>query len=136
VSDRRPGFRLERAIAFWAILLALMVLALAACGSSSSPTSSTAITVPHAGPPGTIHVVMKNIMYNPMTIHAKVGDTVTWTNEDDAPHNVTYASGPKFASSPTFTNGNSWTLKLTKAGVVRYVCTIHPGMHGTIFVSR
>jgi plastocyanin len=113
-----------------------MVVALAACGSSSPSSTSTAVTVPQAGPPGTIHVVMKNIMYNPMTIHAKVGDTVTWTNEDDAPHNVTYASGPKFASSPTFTNGHSWTLRLTKAGVVRYMCTIHPGMHGTIFVSR
>jgi plastocyanin len=49
---------------------------------------------------------------------------------------VTYASGPKFTSSPTFTNGHSWTLKLTKAGVIRYVCTIHPGMHGTIFIAR
>jgi plastocyanin len=117
---------------FRLIPLALMVFALGGCGSSS-PAKRSLTT---AGPPGTIHVVMKNIMYNPMTIHAKVGQTVTWTNEDDAPHNVTYASGPKFASSPTFFHGQSWTLKLTKAGVIRYRCTIHPGMHGTIIVAR
>lgn len=137
MSEHKSGSRRRRTIALRVIPLALTVLALGGCGTSSTPaTTQATVTVPHAGPADTIHVVMKNIMYNPMTIHAKVGQTVTWTNEDDAPHNVTYASGPKFTSSPTFTNGHSWTLKLTKAGVIRYVCTIHPGMHGTIFIAR
>jgi amicyanin len=79
---------------------------------------------------------MQNINFNPTTIHVKVGETVTWTNRDDAPHNVTYASGPTFASSPTFTRGESWSLKLTKPGLIRYFCTIHPGMDGSIVVGR
>jgi plastocyanin len=107
----------------------LVALALAGCGGSSRAAQTP-------GPPGTIHVVMKNIAYNPAVIHAKVGDTVTWTNRDDAPHNVTYASGPRFNSSATFTNGVSWTLKLTKPGVIHYLCTIHPGMDGEIIVTR
>jgi amicyanin len=112
-----------------AVTLALIALALGGCGTSSSAGRS-------AGPAGTIHVVMKNIAFNPATIHAKVGQTVTWTNRDDAPHNVTYRSGPKFTSSPTFTSGGSWTLKLTRPGTIRYICTIHPGMKGSIIVRR
>ncbi len=78
---------------------------------------------------------MQNISFNPPLIHAKVGQTVKWTNMDSAPHNVTYVSGPQFTSSPTFTNGGTFTLKLTKAGTIAYRCTIHPGMNGTIVVA-
>lgn len=78
---------------------------------------------------------MRNIAFNPQTIHAKVGETITWVNRDDAPHNVTYASGPRFTSSETFANGASFSLKLTKAGTIGYMCTIHPGMNGTIVVA-
>lgn len=109
--------------------MTVLVLALAGCGGSSHATRSP-------GPPGTIHVVMKNIAYNPPVIRAKVGDTVTWTNRDDAPHNVTYAAGPRFNSSATFTQGVSWTLVLRKPGVIHYLCTIHPGMVGVIIVRR
>jgi plastocyanin len=115
----------------WITFAGLAAAALAAGGCGGN---SRAASLP--GPPNTIHVIMKNIAYNPAVIHAKVGQTVTWTNRDDAPHNVTYHSGPRFDSSPTFTDGHSFTLKLTKAGVINYVCTIHPGMAGEIVVKR
>jgi plastocyanin len=78
---------------------------------------------------------MQNIAFVPATAHAKVGDTVKWTNKDSAPHNVTYVSGPSFTSSSTFTSGGSFSLKLTKAGTIQYRCTIHPGMNGTLVVA-
>jgi amicyanin len=112
------------------LTLAITVLALAGCGNSS-----TRPTARDAGPPGTIHIVMRNISFQPATIHATVGQTITWTNRDDAPHNVTYVSGPRFSSAPTFTNGQSFTLRLTRAGTISYRCTIHPGMHGSIVVA-
>jgi plastocyanin len=109
---------------FSAIGLSVVLLVLAGCGSSSSRAVDT------------ISVVMRNINFNPKRIYAHVGQIVTWTNRDDAPHNVTYVSGPMFASSRTFTNGESWTLKLTKPGIIMYLCTIHPGMDGSIVVRR
>ena len=123
-----------------AIGLSVVLLALAGCGSAGLPPGK-ASAGPHAsGRSGdsnqNIEVVMKNINFNPGKVYAHVGQTVTWTNRDDAPHNVTYASGPKFASSPTFTRGVTWRLKLTTPGVIRYTCTIHPGMNGTIVVTR
>ena len=78
---------------------------------------------------------MKNIAFDPSSIKAKVGQTVQWTNQDSVSHNVTYVSGPKFASSSTFGNGGTFTLKLTKAGTIHYVCTIHPSMVATIVVA-
>lgn len=79
---------------------------------------------------------MKNLAFSPATIHAKVGQTVTWTNDDTPPHNVTYVSGPKFASSPpTMQPGAKFQLKLTQAGTIHYYCTIHPFMKGTVVVS-
>lgn len=115
------------------------MLLMAGCGSGPSAragaSSSPLEAAKHKATAGTVAVVMRNIAFNPGTVRARVGETVTWTNRDDAPHNVTYNSGPKFTSSPTFTNGMSWSLKLTKPGIIRYLCTIHPGMDGTIIVA-
>jgi plastocyanin len=74
-------------------------------------------------------------MFSPTSVHAKVGQTVDWTNKDSVAHNVTYVSGPTFTSSNTFGTGGTFALKLTKAGTIQYRCTIHPGMNGTIVVS-
>jgi plastocyanin len=78
---------------------------------------------------------MKNIAFIPASLQAKVGETVKWINQDTAPHNVTYVSGPNFTSSSTFSGGGTFSLKLTKAGTIQYRCTIHPGMNGTIVVA-
>ena len=126
---------------FAAVGLSVVILALAGCGSSSSHRLGTASAVTRSSSTSgdsdhNVSVVMKNINFNPGRVDARVGQTITWTNRDDAPHNVTYVSGPRFASSPTFTDGESWTLKLTAPGVIRYMCTIHPGMNGTIVVTR
>jgi amicyanin len=76
-----------------------------------------------------------NIAFSPPTVHAKVGQTIMWTNKESVDHNVTYVSGPKFTSSATFGNSGTFSLKLTKPGTIQYVCTIHPGMNGTIVVA-
>ncbi len=79
---------------------------------------------------------MKSLAFTPKAIDAKVGDTVDFTNDDTPPHNVTYVSGPKFASSGTLNPGDKFTIKLTQPGVIHYYCTIHPFMKGTILVTK
>jgi amicyanin len=121
--------------------LPVVLLALAGCGSSSSPSPSSpspssAPASTSAPPSGGSQVTIQNLAFSPKVVHAKVGQTVVWTNQDTPPHNVTYVSGPKFASSPpTMTTGAKFTVKLTKAGTIRYYCTIHPFMKGTVVVS-
>jgi plastocyanin len=132
------------------LALPVVALAVTACGSSSSnssssssssaasstPAPSAASSTPSSSAAGTsIAVTMQNIAFSPRTVHAKVGDTIKWTNQDQVAHNVTYFSGPQFSSSSTFGNGGTFSLKLTKAGTIQYRCTIHPGMNATIVVG-
>ena len=117
----------------------VLLLAVAGCGSSSKSSSSTTSSAPatsntpSAGGP---QVTMKNLAFVPTSIGAKVGQTVSFSNNDSAPHNVTYVSGPKFTSSGTLSPGQSFSFKVTQAGTIHYVCTIHPFMKGTIVVSK
>jgi plastocyanin len=130
--------------------LALAPAVLAGCGSdnsndSSSTPSDTAskgstatektAAAPTSAAGGTVAVSMKNIQFNPKSINAKVGQTVKWTNDDTAPHNVTATKGEEFKSK-TFNKGQSYSYKLDKPGTITYVCTIHPGMEGTITVTK
>lgn len=107
--------------------------------TAASDTTSTAESTPAPAPAGgggkAVVVDMKDIQFTPKAITAKVGQTVKWTNSDTAPHNVTATKGEKFKSS-TFQKGGTYEYKLDKAGSITYVCTIHPGMEGTITVTQ
>lgn len=123
-----------------ALPAALVVVALltAGCGSGSDSAShaptQTGTSTPDSG--GTVPVVMKSLDFTPTTVDAKVGQKVTWTNEDSSPHNVTYVSGPRFTSSrPVMRPGTDFSLRLTEPGTIHYFCSIHPWMRATIVVS-
>ncbi len=107
----------------------------AGCGSSSSSGSSgsSGASAPASG--AAVAVKMSQIMFSPKTVSAKVGQTVTWTNEDSTAHNVTAQGGESFKSAD-FGQGKSYSYKVDKPGTIKYVCTIHPGMEGTITVTK
>jgi plastocyanin len=114
--------------------LAVFALLCAGCGSGSDTTSGSRPTTPDLG--GTVQVVMKSLAFSPAAVDATVGQTVTWTQQDSAPHNVTYLSGPRFASSGTLIRlGAKFSLRLTEPGTIHYFCSIHPWMKATIVVS-
>ena len=120
-------------------------LAIAGCGSSSSSSgasssSNSSTTSAAASAPASswspIQETMKNLAFAPKAIQAKVGQTIEWTNDDTVAHNVSYVSGPKFTSSTNLNQGGTFSLKLTQAGTIHYVCTIHPFMTATIVVAK
>ena len=135
-----------------ALALPLLLLAfLAGCGSSSSTSSSGASGAASStssgssstssggssASSGTVQVTMSSLKFVPATIHIKVGQTVKWTNNDSPPHNVSYQSGPKFASSPSVMNpGASYSVTFKHPGTITYFCSIHPFMKGTIVVGQ
>jgi plastocyanin len=121
------------------LALAIVLVALAGCGSSSSssstaPAPSATASTPASG--GAAQVKMQNLAFSPDTVHAKVGQTVQWTNDDSVDHNVSYVSGPKFHSSSNFGDGGKFSIKLTQPGTIHYVCTIHRFMTATIVVTK
>jgi plastocyanin len=94
--------------------------------SSSAPVQS-----------GVVQVAYRNIAINPDTLRVKVGSTVRWTNYDSVEHNVTSKGGPDHFASKNFSEGGTVEFKLSKPGIVHYVCTIHPTtMNGTIEVVK
>ncbi len=122
-----------------AVVLAL-VTAIGGCGTGSDlQSASTSTRQADPGPTGgkAASVVMKNLDFSPTAVTARVGQKVTWLNEDEAPHNVTYVSGPRFRSSRRRLRiGDRFSITLRTAGTIRYVCTLHPWMQATITVSR
>jgi plastocyanin len=78
-------------------------------------------------------VVMSNFAFTPMAITVPVGTTVSWTNKDGEPHTVTSLEG-LFRSGALDTD-ESFKFTFSKAGIYKYVCSIHPRMTGTVTVK-
>jgi plastocyanin len=72
--------------------------------------------------------------FAPTVLYADPGDTVTWTNLDRIPHNVAGANSA-WGSFESFRRPRKVSYSFTKPGVYSYVCTIHPGMVGTVVIG-
>jgi len=125
-------------------LLAAAALA-AGCGGGSSdsttagdgysaPAKAAATTAPAQSTGKATTVQMSNTSFQPQTIDVKVGETVTFVNKDEIAHTAT--AEDKSFDSKTMEAGATFSFKPTKAGTIDYVCLFHPGMTGTINVSR
>jgi plastocyanin len=78
-------------------------------------------------------VAMDGTRFIPETITVERGDRVVWVNKDPFPHTAT-ASG--VFDSKSIAAGASWSYVARKPGAFPYVCTLHPGMKGTLIVQQ
>jgi plastocyanin len=120
-------------------LCAVVALAVAGCGSSnssstSSGSSSSASTGAASSSGGGVTIKMQNIAFDPKAVTVKVGQKITWTNDDSTDHNVTADSGADFKSD-NFGKDGTFEFTPDKAGTIKYECTIHPGMTATLTVQ-
>ncbi|MGW1197091.1 cupredoxin domain-containing protein [Streptomyces sp. NPDC002536] len=82
----------------------------------------------------TTQVPIVNYAYSPATLKVSRGTTVTWTNQDSAPHTVTSSvSGP--LDSPMLDQNDTFSFTFSNAGTFSYYCAVHPSMKGTVVVS-
>jgi plastocyanin len=77
-------------------------------------------------------VTMGDFFFSPTSVTVAVGDTVTWRNNGDAPHNARADDGS--FSTPDLNKGQSASHRFSQAGNFSYICTIHPQMKGTVRV--
>jgi plastocyanin len=77
-------------------------------------------------------VTIADFFFLPASVTVTVGDTVTWQNTGDAPHNATADDGS--FNTPDLNRGQSASHTFTRAGTFSYICTIHPNMKGTVRV--
>lgn len=117
-----------------AALLALVLgVVLAACGGGSTSSSSDGGTAGGGGATSGTDVTITGFAFSPATLSVAVGDTVTWTNEDSAPHTVTADDGT--FDSGNLATGETFTQTFDTAGTYDYHCTVHPSMTATIVVK-
>ena len=142
-------------------LVSVAVVALAACGSSASPAASsggapsaaapsaaaTSAGGPTAGAPsaaaaacqtttntaGGVAVAIQNFSFNPGTINAKVGQAITFTNQDNVNHGAALDDGS--CTTGAFGHGSTGSLVFSAAGTYTFHCPVHHTMTGTIEVK-
>ncbi len=78
-------------------------------------------------------VTIRDYAFHPPTVTVNEGDTVTWTNEDQAVHTATAEDG-SFDTGP-LRKGESGSATFTQAGTIPYICTPHPFMKGKVVVQ-
>jgi plastocyanin len=78
-----------------------------------------------------IEVSIENFAFVPSDITINKGDTVIWTNNDRAPHNVVFGQD----RSPTLRSGDVYEKTFDEAGEFSYICSIHPSMTGKVIVQ-
>ena len=115
------------------LVIAALGTGLAACGGYGDDPAPATAPAPAAKADG-VAVSVQDNTFSPGTIKVKVGDTVNWKNDGGIAHTVTATDGAKFDSG-TLAPGATFSFTAEGAGTISYVCTIHPGMQGTIEVS-
>ena len=79
-----------------------------------------------------------NECYIPATVSINAGDTVTWSNDDSAPHTVTSGIPPvadEIFDSGFLNAGSTFEHTFDSSGTVDYYCMVHPWMTGSVQVS-
>jgi plastocyanin len=88
---------------------------------------------------GVTQVYMRHEQFSPARVEVVLGTTVTWTNQDNVPHNVTIApvvmSSSNDWESRLLYPGQSFSYTFTSQGTFQYHCQEHPGMIGTVIVT-
>ncbi len=106
----------------------------AVAAATETPGGGSETGVAPADKAADISVDIANFAFAPKDIQAKVGQTITFTNNDSAPHTATATEGAKFDSGQ-LDQGKSFSYTAKKAGTIQFVCSFHPNMTGTITVS-
>jgi plastocyanin len=88
----------------------------------------TAATTTEAG----AKVSIVNFAFTPGEITIAPGESVTWTNDDGAPHGLEYHDGAK--GTDLLLPGASFSRRFDRPGTYDYNCSIHPYMTGRVVV--
>jgi plastocyanin len=125
-----------------AIVAAGSALALAACGGSSTAGGGGTSCNPTGGTIGGSGATVVKVVSDPNTVgkfdptpvSVTAGQSVEWDFSDSsAPHTVTADDGSFDSCSQN--SGTKFVVTFSKAGDVKYHCTLHSQMLGDVKVS-
>jgi plastocyanin len=83
---------------------------------------------------GKTHTVrIEGMKFVPERVEVAAGDTIVWTNKDFLPHSVTAAAAK--VESGDLAQNKSFKFVARNKGEMKYVCRLHPVMHGVVVVK-
>ena len=122
--------------------ISITLLVLTGCSQQSAPTNTVATKTPNIVDTSlsqTQKISISNFAFSPVTITVKPGTTITWTNQDSAPHNVKADQAsdatPNFGSE-TLAQGESYSYTFASTGTFNYHCSFHAMMKATVNVVQ
>lgn len=84
-------------------------------------------------PAEAVKVSIANFVFTPATLTVVQGRTVTWSNNDGAPHGLAYKDGAK--GTDVLLPGATFSRTYDKPGSFDYLCAVHPYMTGKVLVQ-
>lgn len=75
-------------------------------------------------------VTIQGFAFTPSRLSVAEGDTVTFTNQDNAPHTATASDGA--FDTGRLNGGESASVTIPASGTFDYFCKFHPNMTGQI----
>jgi YVTN family beta-propeller protein len=81
----------------------------------------------------TQRISISGFAFSPPLLEVSPGETVTWTNDDGAPHQIMMKNA---TASDVLMPTKSYSSKLDEVGSYDYSCSIHPYMTGKIVVTE
>jgi plastocyanin len=122
----------ERMKRMWKVLgTVLLVGALAgACGGDSGGDAEGG----DAGGGGSVAVSAADFAFSPTSLTAAAGDTIEFSNDDDAKHSFTAEEAGIDEDADA---GQSVSIDLgeAEAGTYDFICKYHPNMKGTLEIT-
>lgn len=119
----------------WTIVMIIIIVAVGLgyyFYTKKYPSSNTDTGIQTSTSTKTDQIVIKDFAFNPSSITVKIGDTVTFTNDDSVTHTV---AGDGGIDSRDLATGESYKETFNTAGTFNYHCTIHPTMKGMVVVQ-
>lgn len=77
-------------------------------------------------------VSIANFQFAPTEVTIAAGESVTWVNDDGAPHGLEYHDGS--AGKDLLLPGASYNRRFDQPGTYDYNCSVHPYMTGRVIV--
>ncbi len=101
--------------------------------TTAAPSPTTAAPDDNGGTADAAPAKIENFAFEPKQITAKVGETVSWKNDDGATHTVTADDGS--FDSGSLASDQTFSQTFDTAGTFKYHCAIHSSMIATVVVS-
>jgi plastocyanin len=108
--------------------IGMAVLALAVVGFGFTGWSTLAASAENKA----IKVSIVNFQFTPAEVTIAPGETVTWVNDDGAPHGLEYHDG--LSGKDLLLPGASYNRRFDQPGTYDYNCSVHPYMMGRVIV--